>query len=173
MPSKDEIDAARRTVVELLGACAVSPDDVQTGRAADDALRNLDRLLTADAADHSATLELMTLSQRDTDRKDRRMAITPVPVPATPELIEDLRRVCAETLGIPLDMVTAEADLTADLGVDSLTRDDFLIVVLWRYGMPTWANSIAARSYPTIGALADLIQRLNDKRNGGKKQLVR
>jgi hypothetical protein len=53
MPSKDEIDAAGRTVVELLGACAVAPDDVQTGRAADDALRNLERLLTAGSADHT------------------------------------------------------------------------------------------------------------------------
>jgi [acyl-carrier-protein] S-malonyltransferase len=101
------------------------------------------------------------------------MAITPVPVPATPELLEDLRRVCAETVEIPLDMVTAEADLMADLGVDSLARDDFLVVVLMRYGMSGRANSIPAMSYPTIGALADLIQRLNDERNGGKKQLAR
>jgi acyl carrier protein len=92
------------------------------------------------------------------------MAITPVPVPATPELLEDLRRVCAETVEIPLDMVTVEADLMADLGVDSLAKDDFLVVVLRRYGMSGKANSIPAMSYPTIGALADLIQRLNDER---------
>jgi [acyl-carrier-protein] S-malonyltransferase len=96
------------------------------------------------------------------------MAITPVPVPATPELLEDLRRVCAETIEIPLDMVTVEADLMADLGVDSLAKDDFLVVVLQRYGMSGKANSIPAMSYPTIGALADLIQRLNDERNGGR-----
>lgn len=101
------------------------------------------------------------------------MATTPVPVPATPELLEDLRRSCAETVGIPLDKVTVEADLAADLGVDSLTMDDFLVVVLRRYGMSARAGSIPARRYPTIGALADLIQRLNDERNGEKKQLAR
>jgi hypothetical protein len=47
MPSRDEVAAAGRKVVELLGACAAAPDDIQTGRAADDALRKLDKLLAA------------------------------------------------------------------------------------------------------------------------------
>ena len=42
----DEIADCGRKVVDLLGACAAAPDDVATGRAADDALRALDRLLT-------------------------------------------------------------------------------------------------------------------------------
>ena len=46
----DEIAAAGRMVVELLGACSAAPDDTETGRAADDALRNLERLLTAGPA---------------------------------------------------------------------------------------------------------------------------
>ena len=41
----DEIAAAGREVVDLLGACAAAPDDMPTGQAADDALRHLDRLL--------------------------------------------------------------------------------------------------------------------------------
>ena len=49
---------------------------------------------------------------------------TSLPVPATPALVEDLRRVCAETVEIPLDKVTPEADLVADLGVDSLTMGE-------------------------------------------------
>jgi len=48
MPDEpDEIAAAGRKIVDLLGACAAAPDDIQTGRAADDALRNLERLLAA------------------------------------------------------------------------------------------------------------------------------
>jgi acyl carrier protein len=96
------------------------------------------------------------------------MTTTPVPVPATAELLEELRRICAETVEIPLDNVTVAADLAADLGVDSLTMDDFLVVVLERYGMSAKAGSIPAMSYPTIGALADLIQRLNGGGNGGE-----
>lgn len=46
MPSNpDEIAATGRKVVEMLGACAAAPDDIETARAADDALRNLERLL--------------------------------------------------------------------------------------------------------------------------------
>ena len=47
MPSEpDEIAAAGREVVEMLGACAAAPDDIETGRAANDALRNLEQLIT-------------------------------------------------------------------------------------------------------------------------------
>jgi hypothetical protein len=42
----DEIAAAGREVVDMLGACAAAPDDVETGRAADDALMRLEQLLS-------------------------------------------------------------------------------------------------------------------------------
>ncbi|WP_192809993.1 hypothetical protein [Actinomadura rudentiformis] len=41
----DEIAAAGARVVEMLGACAEAPDDREVGRAADDALMRLERLL--------------------------------------------------------------------------------------------------------------------------------
>jgi hypothetical protein len=48
MPDEpDEIAAAGREVVDMLGACAAAPDDVETGRAADDALMKLEQLLAA------------------------------------------------------------------------------------------------------------------------------
>jgi acyl carrier protein len=91
---------------------------------------------------------------------------TPVPVPDTAELLAELRRICAETIEIPIDKVTVEADLAADLGVDSLTMDEFLVLVLARYGMSAQVNGLQATNYPTIGALADLVQQLNGERNG-------
>jgi hypothetical protein len=42
----DEIAAAGSEVVEMLGACAAAPDDIETGRAADDALMRLEQLLS-------------------------------------------------------------------------------------------------------------------------------
>jgi acyl carrier protein len=93
---------------------------------------------------------------------------TAVPVPATPELLEELRRICAETAEIPIDKVAADADLAADLGVDSLTLDELVIAMLGHYGMSAKAGTIQTTNYPTIGALADLIQRLNDEGHGGR-----
>jgi hypothetical protein len=43
----EEITAAGAKVVEMLGACAADPDDLEVGRAADEALKELDRLLAA------------------------------------------------------------------------------------------------------------------------------
>lgn len=92
----------------------------------------------------------------------------PVLVPATTELIEELRCIYAENLEIPLDNVTVEADLVADLGVDSLTQDELMVLVLERYGISYEASDIQPMSYPTIGDLADLIQRLDREGNGVK-----
>jgi hypothetical protein len=46
MPDElDEIADCGRKIVDLLGACAAAPDDMATGRAADEALRTLEGLL--------------------------------------------------------------------------------------------------------------------------------
>lgn len=82
-------------------------------------------------------------------------------VPATEELVEELRVICARTVEIPIDRITVDADLAADLGIDSLTQDELVVAVLERYGLSDKVNSIQAGSYPTIGALADLVQRLS------------
>jgi acyl carrier protein len=84
----------------------------------------------------------------------------PVPVPATTELIEELRLIYADNLEIPLDKVTVDADFAADLGVDSLTQDELMILAFERYGISDKANNIQPTSYPTIGDLADLIRSL-------------
>lgn len=91
---------------------------------------------------------------------------SPVSVPATAELIEELRSIYAENLEIPLDIVTADADLSADLGIDSLTQDELMILVLERYGISDNASDIQPMSYPTLSDLADLIQRLDREENG-------
>jgi acyl carrier protein len=89
----------------------------------------------------------------------------PVSIPTTIEIVEELRRVYAENLEIPLEKVTADADLAADLGVDSLTQDELMILVFERYGISDKANDIQPTSYPTLGDLADLIQRLGGEEN--------
>ena len=97
---------------------------------------------------------------------------TSVPIPTTTELIQELRRIYAENLEIPLEKVTEDADLAADLGVDSLTQGELMLLAFGRYGIPSQPN-IAPMSYPTIGDLADLIRRLVREENGEKASLPR
>lgn len=78
----------------------------------------------------------------------------------TQELVEELRRICAKTVEIPIERITVEADLAADLGVDSLTHDELVVAILERYGLGAKASSVQPSSYPTIGALAGLVQQL-------------
>jgi acyl carrier protein len=85
---------------------------------------------------------------------------TRVPVPATQELIEELRRICAETVEVPIGKITADADLAADLGVDSLSHDEFVVTALERYGLAELISTVQPTGYPTLRALADLIQQL-------------
>jgi acyl carrier protein len=90
-----------------------------------------------------------------------------VPVPTSRELLEELRRICAETVEIPIGKITAEADLAADLGVDSLSHEEFVVRALERFGLSDVADTIQPASYPTLGALADLIQRLTGEKSSG------
>ena len=92
---------------------------------------------------------------------------TRLPVPATQELLEDLRRLCAETVEIPIGKVTEDADLAADLGIDSLTHDELVVGALERYGLADMASTVQPTSYPTLRALADLIQQLSGEKSSG------
>lgn len=90
---------------------------------------------------------------------------THLPVPASPELLEELRHICAETVEIPIGQITPEADLAADLGIDSLTQDELVENALRRYGLSAVAKTVQPASYPTLRALADLIQQLNGEKS--------
>lgn len=90
---------------------------------------------------------------------------THLPVPASAELLEELRQICAETVEIPIGQITPEADLAADLGIDSLTQDELVENALRRYGLSAVAKTVQPASYPTLRALADLIQQLNGEKS--------
>jgi hypothetical protein len=66
----DEIAAAGRVLVEMLGACAAAPDDLETGRVADEALMRLEQVLaaspteTGDGAERQVATASSSLSQK-------------------------------------------------------------------------------------------------------------
>jgi acyl carrier protein len=88
-------------------------------------------------------------------------------LPATQELLEELRRICADTVEIPIGKITADADLAGDLGIDSLTQGEFVEKALERYGLSAMVSTVQPASFPTLRALADLIQQLNGEKSSG------
>ncbi|MGW1136635.1 acyltransferase domain-containing protein [Streptomyces zhihengii] len=77
-------------------------------------------------------------------------------MPPRDELVEVLRAEYAERLGYPPDVVTADADLEADLGVDSLRQTEMLTSLYTRYGIEPPAEADPLRGQ-TVSDIADLL----------------
>ncbi len=77
-------------------------------------------------------------------------------MPPRDELVEVLRAEYAERLGYPPDVVTADADLEADLGVDSLRQTEMLTSLYTRYGIEPPAEADPLRGQ-TLSDVADLL----------------
>jgi [acyl-carrier-protein] S-malonyltransferase len=84
----------------------------------------------------------------------------PTALPSSEELLGQIRALCAESIGCPVDLITDDADLEADLGVDSLSQVELLETLLQRYGLYESRRNIQPGAYPTIADLANLIERL-------------
>jgi [acyl-carrier-protein] S-malonyltransferase len=82
--------------------------------------------------------------------------------PSSEELLGQIRALCAKSIGCSIDMITDDADLEADLGVDSLSQVELLDNLLHHYGLYKSGRNIQPGAYPTIPDLAKLIQRLHE-----------
>ncbi|AJE80495.1 hypothetical protein SLNWT_0119 [Streptomyces albus] len=89
---------------------------------------------------------------------------TPAPAPvatptaATGSVLEELRELYAGALGYPVEVVTGEADLEADLGVDSLKRAEMLGKVAAHFGLGESARDGRFVAQSTLADLAALIE---------------
>lgn len=87
----------------------------------------------------------------------------PDPVTAAPaqreQLVELLAQEYANGLGYPLDVFTVEADLEADLGVDSIKQTEIFTRMREKLGLPP-AEGVRVTSLRTLGDVADLLARL-------------
>jgi [acyl-carrier-protein] S-malonyltransferase len=92
---------------------------------------------------------------------DRSGALQNDGVPSRGQMLEELRALYAETLEFPHELVTAEADLEADLGIDSLTQNELMDHALARYGLSTYMSDVRATSYTTLAEVVGLIQQLS------------
>ncbi|WP_416971683.1 acyltransferase domain-containing protein [Streptomyces sp. 4F14] len=86
---------------------------------------------------------------------------TPQPAPASPpahtELVAVLRDLYAQALGYPPDVLTSDADLEADLGIDSIKQVELFSQALERYGRRLPPDGSRLTSYTTLDDLAALL----------------
>ncbi|MFF6776708.1 acyltransferase domain-containing protein [Streptomyces sp. NPDC012637] len=88
---------------------------------------------------------------------------TPAPVPVAASVasgvsvLDELRELYASVLGYPVEVITGDADLEADLGIDSLKRAEMLGKVSAHFGLGESAVDGRFVAQPTLADLADLI----------------
>ena len=77
--------------------------------------------------------------------------------PGVAEVTERLRALYATALEYPLEAVEPEADLEADLGVDSLKRAEMLGKVAAEFRLPDSVNDGRFLAHATLAELADMV----------------
>ncbi|MFE3175164.1 phosphopantetheine-binding protein [Amycolatopsis sp. NPDC059090] len=80
-------------------------------------------------------------------------------------LIAELCSAYADHLGYPEEVFTSDADLEADLGVDSLKRTELLRWTADKYRLGTLPEGTRTGDYPTVAAIAELILRPGEAQN--------
>ncbi|MFD8595021.1 acyltransferase domain-containing protein, partial [Kitasatospora sp. NPDC059646] len=79
------------------------------------------------------------------------------PVLDRESVVSQLRELFAGTLGYPVEMVTADADLEADLGIDSLKRVEMLAKVSAQFGLGESIESGRFIAQSTLADVAELV----------------
>jgi acyl carrier protein len=72
-------------------------------------------------------------------------------------VLDRLRVLYADALEYPADVFTEDADLEADLGIDSLKQTSLLARVAGEFGLPGRPAEMRVWDYSTLGRLADHI----------------
>ncbi|GAA4675524.1 hypothetical protein GCM10023324_31230 [Streptomyces youssoufiensis] len=72
-------------------------------------------------------------------------------------MLGELRELYAGTLGYPVEAVTGDADLEADLGIDSLKRAEMLGKVSAHFGLDASVDGGRFLAQSTLAELAELI----------------
>lgn len=75
-----------------------------------------------------------------------------------PTVFDRLQALYAEALEYPPDVLTSDARLEADLGVDSLKQTALLARVIEQFHLPGDAGELRVWEFPTLGHIADHIQ---------------
>ncbi|WP_428957330.1 acyltransferase domain-containing protein [Streptomyces sp. cg35] len=82
-------------------------------------------------------------------------------------ILAELRKFYAGELGYPEDVVSEDADLEAELGVDSIQQTELFVRIAARYRLGEAGKGVNISEYPTLGALVDFIVRKSDRAEAG------
>lgn len=92
---------------------------------------------------------------------------TPSATPLDREsVLSDLRQFYASALDYPESVVEANADLEADLGVDSMQQTELLARVTAKYSLPQPGNDLAVSNYATLADVANFVIERRQPTNG-------
>ncbi|MFI6995956.1 acyltransferase domain-containing protein [Nocardia sp. NPDC050175] len=86
----------------------------------------------------------------------------PAALPAPDELFAQIREIYADALGYPVDLLEADVDLEADLGIDSIKQIEAFRLARQRFGLPEPPAAVRVTSFSTLTELAELLRRLAD-----------
>lgn len=84
----------------------------------------------------------------------------PAELPAADELFTQIREIYADALGYPVDLLDADIDLEADLGIDSIKQIEAFRLARQRFGLPEPPAAVRVTSYSTLTELAELLRTL-------------
>lgn len=75
--------------------------------------------------------------------------------PSREETLDRLRALYARVLEYPPEVFAEDAQLEAELGVDSLKQTSLLTTVIAEFGLPTDSGDLRVWEFPTLGRIAD------------------
>jgi len=81
--------------------------------------------------------------------------VTPAAAPSREDTLDRLRALYARVLEYPPEVFTEDAQLEAELGVDSLKQTSLLTAVITEFGLPTDGGDLRVWEFPTLGRIAD------------------
>lgn len=84
------------------------------------------------------------------------MFATVVHVSTKAEILEEVRKIVAELLSLPLECVTSEKNLTRDLGVDSLNHAELVMIFEETFGLEE-IPEIDYEKTPTVGDIVEYL----------------
>lgn len=140
----------RRRDADELGDLLIRGTDRQTDRPANSHTPITGNTSTVTDFDAAGT-------EPDADREAADRAEIP-PLPPAEELLGELRSLYAEATEYPYDILTPDAHLEEDLGIDSLQQGEVFRAAVHRYRLTDRISAGDAARYPTLRAIGELFR---------------